>query len=61
MADDATTRRHMPNSRLTLLLLRCVCGDELAMYESQGSRYEARAWLNAICTLGGTDVRWHLD
>ncbi|MGH7695591.1 MAG: hypothetical protein ACRENH_11460 [Gemmatimonadaceae bacterium] len=36
----------MPNSRMLLLLsLICACKDELAQYDSQGPRYEARAWL----------------
>jgi hypothetical protein len=43
MADDAATRKRMPNTRLMLLL--CACGDELEQYKSQGPRYEARAWL----------------
>jgi len=45
MADDAATRRRMPNARLVLLLLLYACGDELEQYKSQGPRYEARAWL----------------
>jgi len=34
----------VPGTALVLFLAAC---DELAMYESQGPRYEARAWLQA--------------
>ena len=45
MADDAATRKRMPNTRVMLSLLLCACGDELKQYKSQGARYESRGWL----------------
>ena len=45
MADGARTRGQVPNSRLLLLLLLGACGNELARYEGQGPRHEARVWL----------------